>query len=128
MLFPFLILRVWILQSSSSSFDVHQVGSAADALRAGEAEGADILIVDPPRKGLEPDVLACLCDPSDPQADSVHTLVYVSCGFDALAWQLPQLVEHGGWRLDHSEGFALFPGSDHIEILCVLRRTPLAPN
>ena len=32
------------------------VGSALEALRAGEAEGADLVIVDPPRKGLEAEV------------------------------------------------------------------------
>ena len=83
-----------------------------------------MVVVDPPRKGLEPEVLDCLCDPLNPAAASVHTLAYVSCGFDALMWQLPLLVERGGWRVESSEAFVLFPGSDHVETLCILRRTP----
>jgi tRNA/tmRNA/rRNA uracil-C5-methylase (TrmA/RlmC/RlmD family) len=94
---------------------------AADALAAGEARGASVLIVDPPRKGLDQTVLDALCDPRDPRARDVRTLVYISCGFEALQWQLP-VLEKSGWRLDFAEGFVLFPGSDHLETLCVLRR------
>jgi len=96
--------------------------SALDALDGGDAEGADVLVVDPPRKGLEREVLAILCDPMDPRAATVHTLCYISCGFAALQAELPVLVQQGGWRLESSQGFALFPGSDHVETLCVLRR------
>ena len=39
------------------------VASAAKALKTGQALGADVLIVDPPRKGLEDEVLDELCKP-----------------------------------------------------------------
>ena len=55
--------------------------AAKEAVQEGEAAGADVLVVDPPRKGLDPEVLALLCAPDDERAASVRTLVYVSCGF-----------------------------------------------
>lgn len=97
--------------------------SAADALDDGEAEGANVVIVDPPRKGLGPEVLACLCDPFDERSSSLERLIYVSCGFDALNRELPEL-RAAGWEVIHSEGHVLFPGSDHIETLVVADRSP----
>ncbi len=98
------------------------VGTALDALEAGQAQGADLLIVDPPRKGLEPEVLAHLTGGKrDPLAGDVRRIIYVSCGFDALKRDAQALVG-AGWRVVHAEGFVLFPGSDHLETLCVLDR------
>lgn len=50
----------------------------------GQCVGADVLIVDPPRKGLEPEVLQSLCDRKQSLTNSVKRLIYVSCGFEAL--------------------------------------------
>ena len=40
----------------------YEGGSAAGAVRRGDALGCDVLLVDPPRKGLDPSVLASLCE------------------------------------------------------------------
>lgn len=117
--------------------------SATQALRAGQALGASVLIVDPPRKGLEPDVLEELCKPVNPNqpyvddstflamdddqvnwTNDIQTLIYVSCGFDALARDCDKLLSSrgAGWRLVRSEGYLLFPGSDHVETLAVFER------
>ena len=59
---------------------------------------------------------------------SVRRLLYVSCGFPALARDLATLTapRPGGrrpvWRLAHAEGHVLFPGSDHLETLAVFDR------
>lgn len=58
--------------TTSPSRDVKQrvtytVASAASALYQGQALGADVLIVDPPRKGLEEEVLVQLCKPHNPK-------------------------------------------------------------
>ena len=96
------------------------VASAEEALLdLGEADGANVIIVDPPRKGLEPAVLDCLC--RGEEVASVDTLIYVSCGFEALQRELPVLA-NAGWIIESSSGYALFPGSDHIETLVILRR------
>ena len=44
----------------------YMVASASKALHEGQALGADTLIVDPPRKGLEEEVLVQLCKPHNP--------------------------------------------------------------
>jgi hypothetical protein len=55
--------------------------------------------------------------------NNVDTLVYVSCGFDALARDTEQLLSsNGGWMLESATGFVLFPGSNHVETLCVFKR------
>ena len=96
------------------------VASAEEALLdLGEADGANVIIVDPPRKGLEPAVLECLC--RGEEVTSVDTLIYVSCGFEALQRELPVLA-NAWWIIESSSGYALFPGSDHIETLVILRR------
>mmetsp|Transcript_12631 Transcript_12631/g.12417 ORF Transcript_12631/g.12417 Transcript_12631/m.12417 type:complete len:164 (+) Transcript_12631:3-494(+) len=116
--------------------------SAAQALTAGQALGANILIVDPPRKGLDEEVLEELCKPYNPQqqcvesidlltvpdhrvnwVNDVQTLLYVSCGFDALARDCETLLASGGgWKLDSATGYVLFPGSNHVETLCIFHR------
>lgn len=120
----------------------YMTASATDALRCGQALGADVLIVDPPRKGLSEEVLEELCKPFNPDQEyvesisllsipdemvnwtnDVQTLIYVSCGFDALARDAERLLTgQGGWKLESATGYILFPGSDHVETLCVFRR------
>jgi tRNA/tmRNA/rRNA uracil-C5-methylase (TrmA/RlmC/RlmD family) len=118
------------------------IASAANALKSGQALGADVLIVDPPRKGLEDGVLDELCKPFNPKqpsvesptvltipdelvnwANDVQTLIYVSCGFDALARDCDRLLSsRGGWMVESATGYVLFPGSNHVETLCILKR------
>lgn len=97
------------------------VATALEGLEAGQADGADVLIVDPPRKGLEPEVLGHLTNKRDELAGTVKRLIYVSCGFDALKRDAVALLD-SGWKLLHAEGFVLFPGSDHLETLAVFTR------
>lgn len=120
----------------------YMTASAGVALKAGQALGANILIVDPPRKGLEDDVLDELCKPFNPKqqcvesidmltvpdhmvnwVNDVQTLLYVSCGFDALARDCEKLLSSGGgWKLESATGYILFPGSNHVETLCIFHR------
>eukprot|EP00978_Attheya_sp_CCMP212_P045272 scaffold339975_cov24-Attheya_sp.AAC.1 len=120
------------------------VASAAKALYEGQALGANVLIVDPPRRGLEEEVLTQLCKPhnqnqdytEDPMllqnrpkhqinwANDVQTLVYVSCGFDALARDCDRLLSTAGsgWKLESATGYILFPGSNHVETVAIFQR------
>ena len=120
----------------------YMVASAAKALHEGQALGADVIIVDPPRKGLEEEVLVQLCKPHNPNQDytedlmflqgpkysinlanDASTLIYVSCGFDALARDCDRLLKgNAGWRLESSTGYVLFPGSNHVETVAVFKR------
>jgi tRNA/tmRNA/rRNA uracil-C5-methylase (TrmA/RlmC/RlmD family) len=89
--------------------------NASDVLKKGALTSADICIVDPPRKGLDADVLDAFS--SVKQAPKLQLLVYVSCGFQAFKRDCLKLLGSGDWKLEHSEGFVLFPGSDAIETL-----------
>jgi len=120
----------------------YKVMKASEALMDGQALGADVLIVDPPRRGLEPEVLVELCKPFNPQqnyaetkdsvmledeeinwANDVTTFIYVSCGFDALAEDTDMLLNsQAGWKLEKATGYMLFPGSDHVETIAVFKR------
>ena len=86
---------------------------------------ARVVVVDPPRKGLDPPVIEALCsDYGSSDQQQQQALVYVSCGFDAFRRDYRALVEKSGkWTLDRAEGHILFPGSDAIETLAFFTRT-----
>ena len=81
---------------------------------------ADWVIVDPPRKGLDDQVLNALC--SRDQCPSTKVLVYVSCGFDAFQRDYKVLTNKGDWKLQRAAGYILFPGSNAIETLAIFSR------
>mmetsp|Transcript_7427 Transcript_7427/g.16764 ORF Transcript_7427/g.16764 Transcript_7427/m.16764 type:complete len:635 (+) Transcript_7427:212-2116(+) len=94
----------------------YKPGAAATKLK--QLKKADVLVVDPPRKGLEAEVLEALTGSDCPD---LKTLLYVSCGFPALQRNLAAL-QASGWKLTHAAGYLLFPGADHLETFCVLNR------
>ena len=137
-------------RKKSSTFDrmrnegrvSYKVASATKALLEGQALGANCIILDPPRKGLDDEVLNQLCKPHNPKqpfvedidllyepnwninfVNDVNTLIYVSCGFDALARDCDKLLSgNAGWSLESATGFVLFPGSNHVETLAIFKR------
>lgn len=92
-----------------------------------DAPGADVLIVDPPRKGLDPQVIELLTGDSSICKD-LSRIIYISCGFEAFERDLLALTKPAAgmmrpkWALAHAEGHVLFPGSDHIETLAIFER------
>lgn len=89
-------------------------GPAASA--APLVQHADVVIVDPPRKGLDPELVQAL------QRDPPEKLVYVSCGLPAFLSQAEQLLQSGKLALSSLEAFALFPFTEHVETLAVFER------
>lgn len=87
-------------------------GPAAQA--GGLLDGADFAIVDPPRRGLEPELAAELANARLPR------IVYVSCSVASLERDLALLLDRGRLRLESLEPFALFPFTEHVETLAVL--------
>ncbi len=73
----------------------------------------DFTIVDPPRKGLDPEVLSKI---------SSKSLIYISCGFSSFKRDSEALI-HRGYRLKKSGCYLLFPGTNHIETLALFERT-----
>jgi 23S rRNA (uracil1939-C5)-methyltransferase len=69
----------------------------------------DLVIVDPPRKGLDEEVVQALCLRTNNGAGGPKRLIYVSCGFDAFRQDFSNLTVTGQWKLDHAEGHVLFP-------------------
>jgi tRNA/tmRNA/rRNA uracil-C5-methylase (TrmA/RlmC/RlmD family) len=88
-------------------------GSADDNLNL--LQNADTVIVDPPRKGLSPLFIQKLT------RSSVNQLIYVSCGWESFK-KNSELLILNGWNLKKLEGYALFPGSEHIELLALFER------
>ena len=80
----------------------------------------DIVVVNPPRKGLTGSARAFLAELAAP------TAVYVSCGPEALGRDLVALARHG-YTPDAIEPFDLMPGTAQIETVVRLRR-PQRPS
>lgn len=76
----------------------------------------DVVVVDPPRKGLGSECIELLSMKKAP------TIIYVSCGAESLIHDMEKL-QLNGYSIDSFRGFKLFPGTDHIECVAVLRYT-----
>ena len=89
------------------------------ARRFAEAgERPDVITVDPPRKGLSPDVIAAILQMSP------ERVVYVSCDPATLARDV-KLLTAGGYQFQTAEAFDLFPRTSHIESVAALTRVGL---
>ncbi|MEL7071025.1 MAG: 23S rRNA (uracil(1939)-C(5))-methyltransferase RlmD [Cyanobacteria bacterium J06581_3] len=69
----------------------------------------DIVMLDPPRKGCEPEVLAGLI------AIKPARVVYVSCNPATLARDLRILCEEGGYTVTRVQPADFFPQTSHVE-------------
>lgn len=92
-------------------------GDAGEAALALEAKGvkADVVVVDPPRKGLNTDAIEALA------RFSPRRIVYVSCDPATLARDVALLKERG-YRLKNAMAADLFPRCAHIESIAVLEK------
>lgn len=90
-------------------------GSAGEALEA--RDGAQVVIVDPPRRGLDAQLAARLA------ADPPPLLIYVSCDLASFRRDAAQLVAGGRARLVALEAWSLFPNTEHLETLARFERT-----
>ena len=88
---------------------------AADAERARIPRDAELVIVDPPRRGLA----EALCRRLN--ASRARRLVYVSCAPDTLRRDLERLAA-GKWRVTEAGVLDMFPGTAHFESLTILDR------
>jgi len=75
----------------------------------------DVVVVNPPRKGLTPSARSFLAELAAP------TIVYVSCGPETLGRDLLALAGQG-YTPDVIEPFDLMPGTAQIETIVRLRR------
>lgn len=92
--------------------------SAPDGLRFGLEPlppEETLLILDPPRSGLEKEVLRLIARAGP------ASLVYISCGPDTLARDAKLLTE-AGYRVERTGTYDMFPRTPHFESLTVFRR------
>ena len=92
----------------------------ADRVVVESTKDCDVLIVDPPRKGLGATVRSALT--SDTLSADLKVLMYVSCGFDSFQRDADELIRSGMWRLAHHESFIFFPATNHVEVFAVFER------
>ncbi len=75
----------------------------------------DVIVVDPPRKGLAPDVIEAMVRMA-PQR-----IVYVSCDPATLARDI-KCFSQQGYTLTHAEAFDLFPRTFHVECVTLMTK------
>jgi tRNA/tmRNA/rRNA uracil-C5-methylase (TrmA/RlmC/RlmD family) len=88
-------------------------GSAGDARSAVDA--ADVVIADPPRKGLDPELCDYLTD--RPPA----RVLYISCGLESFLNDTARLTS-GRLKLTALTAFNLLPFTEHVETLARFER------
>lgn len=91
------------------------VGLSEDVIPRWREQGivADIVVVDPPRKGCDQALLDTIVKMQPKR------VVYVSCNPSTLARDL-QVLEAGGYRTVEVQPVDMFPHTTHIENVCLL--------
>lgn len=82
-------------------------------------EEVDVILVDPPRKGLSKKCKEKIF------ASKATQCVYVSCGPDSCLRDCKDF-EAAGWFVDDVKAFLFFPGQDHVELLVNLKRAAIS--
>lgn len=77
---------------------------------------ADVMVVDPPRKGCDESLLKLMLN-MEPER-----IVYVSCDSATLARDLKILCENGTYNIEKVQPVDMFPHSYHVETVCLLSR------
>lgn len=104
---------------------LEELGARAGASEAIEAPAAqlaprvresDVVIADPPRKGLDEEILQALRD------HPPERLILVACGFAAFLRDARRLQADGALALRRVRPVALFPWTAHLEVAALFTR------
>lgn len=98
----------------NAEFFCMDAGQAAKML-ADRRTRPDVIVVDPPRKGVSADVIEAI------GTMAPQRVVYVSCDPATLARDL-KLLTAVGYTLQTAEAFDLFPRCAHVETVCLLSK------
>lgn len=96
----------------NTEFFCADAGQAAQRLAK---RGIDVLVVDPPRKGLDATARDAILKMQPPK------VVYVSCDPATLARDVAELCG-AGYTLEKAQAFDLFPRTFHVETVVLLSR------
>lgn len=93
------------------------VGEAEKVLPMWQAQGlqADVIVVDPPRKGCDEKLLQAMI------AMKPKRIVYVSCNPSTLARDL-RILEDGGFQTKEVQPVDMFPQTMHVELIALMSR------
>ena len=102
----------------NAEFICKDAAAAASELK-GRGEIPNVIIVDPPRKGLSAPLIETIAEMA-PQR-----LVYVSCDCATLARDIRLFAEHG-YRTQSVTPLDMFPRTAHVETVALMTRTDVA--
>jgi tRNA/tmRNA/rRNA uracil-C5-methylase (TrmA/RlmC/RlmD family) len=80
------------------------------------ASGSTVVIADPPRKGLDPELTEYLLERPP------ERFLYVSCGLESLLNDTARLTSRGKLRLRALNAFNLMPFTEHVETVAHFER------
>ncbi|WP_370872358.1 23S rRNA (uracil(1939)-C(5))-methyltransferase RlmD [Paenibacillus zeirhizosphaerae] len=94
-----------------------EVGASEDVIPRWKEQGieADVIVVDPPRKGCDPRLLETILEMKP------ERVVYVSCNPSTLARDL-RVLEDGGYKTVEVQPVDMFPHTVHVECCSLLVR------
>ena len=79
------------------------------------ADGADTVILDPPRKGAMREALDAIIE------CGAQRIAYISCNPATLARDC-RILADAGYRIESVRPYDMFANSFHVETVCLLRR------
>jgi 23S rRNA (uracil1939-C5)-methyltransferase len=94
---------------------VSVVAGAAGAARSA-AHDAQVVIADPPRKGLDAELLQHLI------LEPPERFIYISCGLSSFLNDCARLISNGRLRLTGLTAFNLLPFTEHVETVARFER------
>lgn len=94
-----------------------EVGASEDVIPRWKEQGieADVIVVDPPRKGCDEKLLATILEMKP------ERVVYVSCNPATLARDL-RVLEDGGYKAVEVQPVDMFPHTTHVEVVIGMQR------
>ena len=118
------------IEDADSNLRLNRVRASAVRLHAQRVEDAlsrlqrvrfDTVVLDPPRQGCSPEAIVRVFSRIKPKR-----VVYVSCNPEALAGELPTILD-AGYEVDRVQPVDMFPHTTHIETVVTFSR-PSAPR